>query len=104
MEVIARNDKKAIRRRKVKIILLSISFILIALVGFGFWYWSTNKNVIIEKELAKAITKNNEGFYKINYDDMKVDEGTGSPSVTNMKVSYDSLEYVRKKLPIAISG
>ena len=100
MEVIARNDKKAIRRRKVKIILLSISFILIALVGFGFWYWSTNKNVIIEKELAKAITKNNEGFYKINYDDMKVDEGTGSLSVTNMKVSYDSLEYVRKKLPM----
>ena len=100
MEVIARNDKKAIRRRKVKIILLSISFILIALVGFGFWYWSTNKNVIIEKELAKAITKNNEGFYKINYDDMKVDEGTGSLSVTNMKVSYDSLEYREKKLPM----
>ena len=100
MEVIARNDKKAIRRRKVKIILLSISFILIALIGFVFWYWSTNKNVIIEKELAKAITKNNEGFYKINYDDMKVDEGTGSLSVTNMKVSYDSLEYVRKKLPM----
>jgi len=100
MEVIARNDKKAVRRRKVKIILLSISFILIALVGFGFWYWSTNKNVIIEKELEKAITKNNEGFYKINYDDMKVDEGTGSLSVTNMKVSYDSLEYREKKLPM----
>ena len=100
MEVITRNDKKAVRRKKIKIILLSISFILIALVGFGFWYWSTHKNVIIEKELEKAITKNNEGFYKISYDDMKVDEGTGSLSVTNMKLSYDSLESMEKKLPM----
>ena len=100
MKVVNRNDKRVLRRGRAKVILLSISFILIALVGFGFWYWSTHKNVIIEKELEKAITKNNEGLYKISYDDMKVDEATGSLSVTNMKLAYDSLKYKEKNPPM----
>jgi hypothetical protein len=44
--------------------------------------------------LEKAIEKNNEGFYKISYDDMKVNEDSGSLLVTNMYLSYDSLRYV----------
>ena len=94
------NNKKAKRQKRVRIALLSISIPIIAIIAFGFWYWGTHKNVIIEKELEKAITKTNEGLYKISYEDMKVDEGTGSLFVTNMKLSYDSLTYKEKNPPM----
>lgn len=100
MQISPDNYKKATRHKRVRIILLSISFILIAIIGFGFWYWGTNKNVIIEQELEKAIIKSNDGFYKISYDDMKVDEGTGSLLVSNMKLSYDSLTLEENNLPM----
>lgn len=100
MQINTDNNKKATRRKRIRIIFLSISLILTAIIGFGFWYWGTHKNVIIEKELEKAITKSNEGFYKVSYDDMKVDEGTGSLFISNMKLSYDSLKYKEKKPPM----
>lgn len=100
MQINADSNKKVIREKRVRIILLATSVIIIAITGFGFWYWGTYKNVIIEKEIQKAITKSNEGFYKISYDSMKVDEGTGSLLISNMKVSYDSLKYKEKKPPM----
>lgn len=100
MQINADSNKKVIREKRVRIILLATSIIIIAITGFGFWYWGTYKNVIIEKEIQKAITKSNEGFYKISYDSMKVDEGTGSLLISNMKVSYDSLKYKEKKPPM----
>lgn len=100
MQINADSNKKVIREKRVRIILLATSIIIIAITGFGFWYWGTYKNVIIEKEIQKAITKSNEGFYKISYDSMKVDEGAGSLLISNMKVSYDSLKYKEKKPPM----
>ncbi|HET6768053.1 MAG TPA: hypothetical protein VFH08_11660 [Chitinophagaceae bacterium] len=97
MKTTAGINKNVARREKVRIILLTISFTIIAIIGFGFWYWDTNKNVIIEKELEKAFTKSNKGFYKISYDAMKVDEETGSLLVSNMKLSYDSFTFREKK-------
>ena len=94
------SNKKTARGKRIRIILLSISTIIIAISGFGFWYWNTNKNVIIEKKLEKAITKSNEGFYKISYDDMTVDESAGSLLVSNMKLSYDPLKYKEKRSPM----
>ena len=94
------NNKKVVRRRRVKIVLLSIFIILIAVLGFGYLYWNTHKDVIIEDKLEKAITKSNEGFYKISYDDMNVDEEAGSLSMKNMKLSYDSLKYMEKNRPM----
>ena len=100
MQISKGNNKKATRHKRIRIKFLSISLILTAIIGFGFWYWGTHKNVIIEKELEKAITKSNEGFYKVSYDDMKVDEGTGSLFVSNMNLSYDSLKCKEKKPPM----
>ena len=94
------NNTKGTRRKRIRIILLSISITLLATSGFGFWYWNRHKNVIIENELEKAITKSNEGFYKISYDDMKVDEGAGSLFVSNMRLSYDPLKYKEKRSPM----
>ncbi len=96
MQIGTDNNKKATRQKRFRIVLLSMSIPIIAIIGFGFWYWGTHKNIIIEKELEKAITKSNEGFYKISYDSMKVDEGTGSLVVSNMKLSHDSLRFKEK--------
>jgi len=76
-----------------KIVLISILFLLLAGFGFGFLYWNTNKNKIIKTELEKAIVKNNNGFYKVSYDDMKIDETAGSLVVRNMKLRFDSVRY-----------
>lgn len=100
MEIRTDSNKKTTRHKRTRKILLGISLIIIVTIGFGIWYWGTHKNVIIEKELEKAITKSNQGFYKISYDEMKVDEGTGSLLVSNMKLSYDSLKYIEKKPPM----
>lgn len=93
MQVNADNNRKSTRRKRIKTLLLSISFTLIVLIGFGLWYWNTHKNVIIEKELEKAITKNNNGLYKVSYDDMVINEETGSLLVSNMKLWVDSTRY-----------
>ena len=97
MQVHADNNRKTTRRKKIRKVLLSISLILIVLIGFGFWYWNIHKDVIIENKLQKAIAKSNEGFYKISYDDMKINEETGSLFVSNMKVSFDSSSYASAK-------
>ena len=62
-------------------------------MGFGFWYWTTHKNKIIKTELEKAIVKSNKGFYKVSYDDMKIDEIVGSLFVRNMKLRFDPATY-----------
>ena len=69
-------------------------FFVLAIIGFGFFYWTTHKDKIIKTELEKAIVKNNNGFYKISYDDMKIDEVAGSLSVRNMKLRFDSARYL----------
>ena len=87
------NNHPKTKPRRLRIILLSISLLLVAVAGVGFWYWTTHKNKIITNEIEKAISKNNEGFYKISYDDMKVDEAIGSLSVSNMNLRFDSAVY-----------
>lgn len=81
------------RRNGGKIVLISILFFVLVIIGVGFFYWNTHKNKIIKTELEKAITKNNNGFYKIDYDDMKIDEAAGALSVRNMKLRFDSARY-----------
>lgn len=81
------------RRGRVKIVLISILFFVLAIIGFGFLYWNTHKNKIIKTELEKAIVKSNDGFYKISYDDMKIDETAGYLSVRNMKLRFDSVRF-----------
>ena len=78
---------------RIKIVLISILLFVLAIIGFGFFYWATHKDKIIKTELEKAIVKNNNGFYKISYDDMKVDEVVGSLTVRNMKLRFDSARY-----------
>jgi hypothetical protein len=90
------NDKSKLRKRRISILVISVLSVLVGAAIFGYWYWNTNKDVIIENEIEKAISKNNDGLYRISYDDMKVDEAAGSLSVFNMKLSYDSIEYQEK--------
>ena len=85
-------------RGRIKIVLISILIFVLAIVGFGFFYWTTHKNKIVKTELEKAIVKNNNGFYKISYDDMKIDETAGYLSVRNMKVRFDSARYQSSQL------
>lgn len=100
MQLSTVNDRKLSKKKKIRVVLFSLAFFLIGGIAFGVWYWSTHKNEIIQKELKEAIAKSNEGFYKISYDSMKVDEAAGSLSVTNMRLSYDSLKWREKNLPM----
>ena len=84
---------KSTKRNSRKIVLISISFSLVAIIAAGFMYWNTQKNKIIKTELEKAIVKSNKGFYKVSYDDMKIDEASGFLSIRNMKVQFDSSNY-----------
>jgi hypothetical protein len=93
MELNSGSKVKEKRRGRIKIVLISILAFVLAIIGFGFLYWNTHKNKIIKTELEKAIVKNNDGFYKISYDDMKIDEVSGSLSVHNMKLRFDSARY-----------
>src|SRR6187397_1193374 len=93
MKLNSSSEDKGTKRHTVKIILISSSFFLLAVMGFGFWYWTTHKNKIIKTELEKAIVKSNKGFYKVSYDDMKIDEIVGSLFVRNMKLRFDPATY-----------
>jgi len=98
MELNSESKVKEKRRRRSKIVIISILCFLLAIIGFGFLYWNTHKNNIIKTELEKAIVKNNKGFYKISYDDMKIDETAGYLSARNMKVRFDSARYQSSEL------
>jgi len=93
MRLNSESKVKGNRKNKVKIVLISILLFVLLVASFGFFYWTTHKNKIIKTELEKAIVKNNNGFYKISYDDMKIDEVVGSLSVRNMKLRFDSARY-----------
>jgi hypothetical protein len=98
MELNSEAKVKENKRNRGKIVLISILFFVLAIIGFGFLYWNTHKNKIIKTELEKAIVKNNKGFYKISYDDMKIDETAGYLSARNMKVRFDSTRYQTSEL------
>ncbi len=93
MELNSGSKVKENRRGRIKIVLISILVFVLAIIGFGFFYWTTHKDKIIKTELEKAIVKSNDGFYKISYDDMKIDETAGYLSARNMKLRFDSVRY-----------
>jgi hypothetical protein len=98
MKLNSSSPVKGTKGKTIKIVLISISFLLLVIIGFGFLYWNTHKNKIDKTELEKAIVKNNKGFYKISYDDMKIDEAAGYLTARNMKVRFDSTRYQSSEL------
>ena len=92
------SKEKGKRKHRIKIVLVSVLVLALGIIGFGFLYWNTHKDKIIKTELEKAIVKNNKGFYKISYDDMKIDETAGYLSARNMKVRFDSTRYQSSEL------
>jgi hypothetical protein len=98
MKLNSSSPVKGTKGKTIKIVLISISFLLLVIIGFGFLYWNTHKNKIVKTELEKAIVKNNKGFYKISYDDMKIDEAAGYLTARNMKVRFDSTRYQSSEL------
>ena len=93
MELNSSLKVKNTKRNTIKIILVSVSFFLVAAIAVGSWFWTTQKNKIIKTGLEKAIVKSNKGFYKVSYDDMKIDESAGALSIRNMKLRFDSASY-----------
>lgn len=93
MELNSESKAKGNRRKRIKILLISILVFVLAIISFGFLYWNTHKSKIIKTELEKAIVKNKNAFYKVSYDDLKIDEAAGFLSVRNMKLRFDSVSY-----------
>lgn len=91
------NNKRG-KKRRLKILLVSIFLIVAGLLSAAYLYWTTNKDVIIENEIEKAIDNTKDAFYQVSYTDLKVDEDAGALTVSNMNVKYDSAKYLEKKL------
>lgn len=85
--------KKQTSTPKGKIILFSILAIIAAAIAGGIIYWNTHKKQIIRNELEKALRKKTKGLYRIEYDDLKLDEVNGDLSVINLRMEYDSAKF-----------
>jgi hypothetical protein len=85
------NNNKTRSKRRV-IIISIISVILVAIAG-GLIYWNANKEKIIENKIEEVLAKE-EGFYKINYRDLEVNEATGSLFISDMHLTVDSSKYL----------
>jgi len=75
-----------------KIAMIILLVILTAMAG-AWLYWSTNKKQIIRNKIDKTIREKTAGLYKVNYEDMHVDELAGNLSIINMNVGVDSAQY-----------
>jgi hypothetical protein len=75
-----------------KIVLSTILVLLIAAVA-GLWYWNTHKKEIIRSKIEKAIASKRNGLYKVEYDDLQLDEVAGYLSINNMRIEYDSIKF-----------
>lgn len=93
MRAIKTKFKKATATPRRRIITLSILLVFLSAIAGGIWYWNANKKAIIRNELEKAINKKSKGLYKIQYDNMELDEVAGSLSVSNLNLAYDSIKY-----------
>jgi hypothetical protein len=73
-----------------------LGFLIIAIAG-GIWYWNAHKKAIIRNKLESVIRDKSDGLYKIKYDSISMDELAGNLSISNMKLSYDSVRYLELK-------
>jgi hypothetical protein len=85
------------RRSAGRVIGLTLVFLIVAGAAGGLWYWNTNKKTIIKNKLEDAIRDKTLGLYKINYDDLTLDEIAGFLSIKNMTLTYDSSMYATIK-------
>ena len=66
MQINPGKNRETVNRKRIRIVLLSVAFVLLVLIGVGFSYWNTNKNLIIENKLEKAIAKSNDGLPRVH--------------------------------------
>lgn len=93
MRAIKQKFRTATRTPKGKIIAAAILFTLLLAVAAGLIYWQTHKKKIIRDKLESAVHEKSGGLYRINYETLDLDEVSGHLSVTNLTLSYDSLQY-----------
>jgi hypothetical protein len=93
------------RRSAGRVIGLTLLLLIVAGAAGGLWYWNTHKKTIIKSKLEDAIREKTLGLYKINYDDLTLDEIAGFLSIKNMTLTYDPAMYSTiKKLGTAPSS
>lgn len=93
MPSIKHRIKQTTSTRKGKIIFFSIIAFILALLAAAILYWQLNKKGIIRGKLKSAIEEKSQGLYKIQYDNLDLDEVSGFLSVTNFSLKYDSILY-----------
>ena len=94
MRTLQKKIKKATSTPVGKIIAIGILLVLLSAIAGGVIYWKIYRKQIIRNELENAISRKSQGLYSIRYDSLKLDEAAGNLAVANMKLEYDSMEYI----------
>jgi hypothetical protein len=79
-------ENKDLHRRRV--IYFSIFILIIGIAGF--FFWRTYKYRLVNKKLDKLVTGKSEGLYRINYENLVIDETQGNISANHIDVLPDS--------------
>lgn len=73
-----------------------IIWIFFALIlGAGIFWWTTVKNHVIKKAVTDVVRKKTDSLYRITYDTATFDELSGNAYLYNVKVTLDSLEWLK---------
>lgn len=79
------------KRSKTWKILFYFFLGIVLLVTAAFLYWNANKKKIIGNKIEKSVRERSAGLYKFKYDRIDLNELGGYFSISNMRVSADSL-------------
>ena len=73
-----------------------IIWIFFALIlGAGIFWWTNLKNRVIKKAVTNVVQKKTDSLYRITYDTATFDEVGGNAYLYNVKVTLDSIEWLK---------
>ncbi|PWT72906.1 MAG: hypothetical protein C5B59_14715 [Bacteroidetes bacterium] len=72
---------------------IKLLLILTAIFVIGLFVWTRHKYKLAEKKIPEVVAKKSNGLYKIDYDDINIDEVGGNLHVKNIRLSVDSVVY-----------
>ncbi|GEM_PF-282515 len=93
MKGLVKRLRKQTSTPKGKIIAFSILGLIVLVIAAGIYYWNVHKHKIIEQEITGLIENKSNGLYKLEYDDLSLDEVNGNLSIKNISLISDSLKF-----------
>ena len=85
--------KKGTATGRGRAILIFLFILILSVAGGGWYYWNTHKKRMIRERLEDVIHAKTEGLYLLRYDSLGLDEAAGDLSLTNIRLTYDSIKF-----------